>query len=1075
MAPQKKKGKGKQADQGSPQPQMTVAGSSSSFANLPFRGAQQGTSSEPEFMKTRGKINRCNLDIPSHRDEGGVNQFPASRELNHKRAHLEFDLHNKGCSLHEQDHTNLRKQREERFQGDASAVYDFHTIRPHLATNPDTKLLILTNHFKVTIPGGKALYEYHVQHIPAKASRAKRRMLILDMIEIDADLFKVRDLIATDYREKIISLAPLFDKTAPQPGECVGQVDVNFFEPGSRAAPAQVKLNVVYIAKHGLDGLRDYVEGKNESYTDTGAKEALNIVIAKSVTDPISNVDTFQVGDNRFFYRPGWQDIQGGRGINDTGLISIRGYFSTIRPAMNSILLNVNIAHSLFYKAQGLYKYMDRKADIDALKSHLCGLRVALNFDRSQAEGEEEDSNSTARRNKILSNLGDTPEHQTFSTDTGANMVVWNHLKTKYGNVKNDMGEQAVNDLDKLLPTANVGQRKRHKKFYLPRQLDVVADQLYRGQLSGELTTAMINVAKKSPEANYHAIVEEGLRCLRLLPNKPQSTMMQSLGMTIEPKLVQLPARLIPHPKVMYRDRGAEKFQTATSGYWNIPDEAQFQDPAQASDQGVTRIFQARDTFTRKDNGPTKPSVSDYVKGLLSAYSDLGGQSPPLHDSVVKIKDWSVDNLERDIRRNCKESDLVIAVFPRKNRDQRVNHTNFRIATDQRVGILSICLCKGKMDNLFGDDGFNTTQAQEWPQKIADYFRNVAMKLNVRSGGINHVISRDSLPLVGQTAQCDTMILGADVTHPSPGSLRGTPSIAAVVGSIDEHFTLFAGQTRLNPPRTEIIHSMGTMARALLNTWSKANGGRMPARILFYRDGVGDSQYAQVREVEVDAIRSAWKEYKNNLLDGKKKKTPPPLPQDLEITAVVVTKRHHTRLYPTPLPEPKPTDKTSNTARDNAELTMTKSRNCMPGTVADTAITSPYHLDFFLLSHNVPGPLGTAKPTHYFVLENEIGFSSQQLQDLTFNLCFTYCKSTTSVRYVPATYYADKLCERSRMYLQPLLDRAKELREQEMSEDAVLKEAEKVFYRGGGNRGQGREGTPANPWHKNLEEVMFWL
>jgi eukaryotic translation initiation factor 2C len=51
---------------------------------------------------------------------------------------------------------------------------------------------------------------------------------------------------------------------------------------------------------------------------------------------------------------------------------------------------------------------------------------------------------------------------------------------------------------------------------------------------------------------------------------------------------------------------------------------------------------------------------------------------------------------------------------------------------------------------------------------------NVGMKINVKLGGKNHIIS-NQLPIV---ARAPTMVMGADVHHASPGSMK--PSIAAV-------------------------------------------------------------------------------------------------------------------------------------------------------------------------------------------------------------------------------------------------------------------------------------------------------
>lgn len=39
-------------------------------------------------------------------------------------------------------------------------------------------------------------------------------------------------------------------------------------------------------------------------------------------------------------------------------------------------------------------------------------------------------------------------------------------------------------------------------------------------------------------------------------------------------------------------------------------------------------------------------------------------------------------------------------------------------------------------------------------------------------------------------------------THPGFGALDGAPSVAAVVGSVDSHFSQFPATRRMNPRRT---------------------------------------------------------------------------------------------------------------------------------------------------------------------------------------------------------------------------------------------------------------------------------
>jgi eukaryotic translation initiation factor 2C len=111
------------------------------------------------------------------------------------------------------------------------------------------------------------------------------------------------------------------------------------------------------------------------------------------------------------------------------------------------------------------------------------------------------------------------------------------------------------------------------------------------------------------------------------------------------------------------------------------------------------------------------------------------------------------------------------------------------------------------------------------------------------------------------------------------------------------------------------------------------------------------SQYLQVKNNELPQIRNAFlvaaKDYR--LASAPKCK----------LTAVVVAKRHHVRFFP------QPTEAMPN-------------GNCRPGTLVDTAVSSPYFQDYYLQSHH--GLKGTAKPAHYFLLVNEMGLTETVLQ-----------------------------------------------------------------------------------------------
>ena len=186
------------------------------------------------------------------------------------------------------------------------------------------------------------------------------------------------------------------------------------------------------------------------------------------------------------------------------------------------------------------------------------------------------------------------------------------------------------------------------------------------------------------------------------------------------------------------------------------------------------------------------------------------------------------------------------------------------------------------------------------------------------------------------------------------------------------------------------------------------------------------------------------------------------------ITAVVVTKRHHTRFFPEEPPQ----------NRENP--------NCKPGTVVDSVVTHPNYFDFFLQSH-IPGP-GTARPTHYFVLENDMNFTPAQLQNFTNWLCYTYARATLPVGYAPPAYYADLLCERVRCYFHDffnpadpgLIDVGKNQGLGDRELNALKKDTawEKRYDDNGGGVDADGKAVAQNdhgPWHRALNDTMFWL
>ena len=127
----------------------------------------------------------------------------------------------------------------------------------------------------------------------------------------------------------------------------------------------------------------------------------------------------------------------------------------------------------------------------------------------------------------------------------------------------------------------------------------------------------------------------------------------------------------------------------------------------------------------------------------------------------------------------------------------------------------------------------------------------------------------------------------------------------------------------------------------------------------------------------------------------------PGMPYDPKLTIVICGKRHHTRFFPTDA---------AHAAPDG---------NPRPGTVVDRGTAAIYEYDFYLQAHG--GRQGTARPTHYYVVHDEIGLGADQLQGLTNDVSYLFARATKAVSLVSPAYYADLACERGRCYIHALL------------------------------------------------------
>lgn len=205
-----------------------------------------------------------------------------------------------------------------------------------------------------------------------------------------------------------------------------------------------------------------------------------------------------------------------------------------------------------------------------------------------------------------------------------------------------------------------------------------------------------------------------------------------------------------------------------------------------------------------------------------------------------------------------KNYDVIFVIVPNSG----PQYSYVKTAAEINVGCLTQCI-KSKTLNKMN------------PQTAT----NILLKVNSKLNGTNHFLLNRP-PIMSRPC----MIMGADVTHPSPDA-TDIPSVAAVTASHDPKAFQYNICWRLQPPKVEIIEDLEEIAMEQLKFFFQKTRVK-PERIIFFRDGVSEGQFDQVRHAEIRAIRSACKRLQ---ADG----------YEPSITFLVVQKRHHTRLFPT--------------------------------------------------------------------------------------------------------------------------------------------------------------------------------
>ena len=419
------------------------------------------------------------------------------------------------------------------------------------------------------------------------------------------------------------------------------------------------------------------------------------------------------------------------------------------------------------------------------------------------------------------------------------------------------------------------------------------------------------------------------------------------------------------------------------------------------------------------------------MKAFIAAYKAHGGtvgpNNPPIINFAGKNTPEAVAGLVEKTRVIWGEkTNPQLLIFMMNTKD---SNTYLRIKKncECRFGIVSQVL-----------------QSVHIPKKNPQYISNVLMKVNAKLGGCTaRVMPTKAMPAGSWNDYFNvpTMLIGADVSHASPGSLQ--PSTASLTVSMDRECIRYAAGCQTNGHRVEIIShwNMVNILSPLFREWMMSVGeGRAPQHIIYMRDGVSEGQYQHIMAHEVNGLRAVWKQ----VCEGHGAEA---LVDTLKFTVAVVTKRHRVRFFPVGPP------------------CQDKNGNPSPGTLVEYDVTHPHENDFYLCSHSAIQ--GTARPVHWQILMDERNMPQTQIQNMLYEHCYQYMRSTTPVSVHPAVYYAHLASNRAKAHedLSALTPRKTSEEERRRKHLRGIAEARLVSeWRG--------DGEPAEAFRKLQEEVV---
>ncbi|KAH9992241.1 argonaute-like protein [Russula compacta] len=502
------------------------------------------------------------------------------------------------------------------------------------------------------------------------------------------------------------------------------------------------------------------------------------------------------------------------------GIVLWRGYFQSLRPAIDRMLINVNTSTSAMYRPGRLMdlalEFLNKPGRPDALEPRhglldderlrlqefVLGIRVIAPPRTSDPDAKrliQKLTRQSSRERKF--NIGD-----------GQIMTVAQYF-------------QDLLNIPLQYPDVICVELSTHA--IIPLELcEVLPGQLARKQMSPDKTRSMLDFSTMHPRERMRSI-RDGIGVLQY----GQSEYVRQFGMAVSNELVGLDGRIIKPPTLKYNPESGRSSVQPRNGTWNLIDKYMFR-PAEIPNW-IVLIYENEQRFGQQ-------AASQVITDLVRACEAVGITTNPL-PAVVKWESGQ-GNVGHQLRAACDECQqitkapptLIAVILPDGGTDI---YTAVKHFGDVSAGIATQCMKASKCFNA-------------GPQ----YYASLTLKINVKLGGTNAVPEPKDVSFLTDPTN-PTIVMGAHITHP-PLESQDRPSFTSIIGSVDSSGVRYVSRMGVQASRRVVIEDMENMCVHVFEQFRDAMN-KFPKRILFYRDGVPEGEFKTIINEELLLIRNA--------------------------------------------------------------------------------------------------------------------------------------------------------------------------------------------------------------------------